>query len=252
MRAVVRPATCVHSGHLSPVRSTSLRRQVSHTGGWWPEGTQVNQTNVASFAPARWRALVSRAIPECNGAMTSSADLNTPALATSIRLADEAGIVVDESGCDVDDLVFCGAPEVRVPASESWGGIVDLAVQRGWVGIEALAALPGSIDDVTRRNGAAFGQSVSDVVSSVRTWDRVTDAQRTFAAVDCRFTDEGSALQERLDDGTERYAILDVRFLFKQGDLTSPIRDDALAARLGVDIGARAPLAGVRDAVRSA
>lgn len=184
--------------------------------------------------------------------MTSSIALHGHDLTTSIRLAQEAGIVVDESGCDVDDLVFCGAPEVRVPASESWAGIVDLAVGRGWTGIEALAALPGTVGEVTRSNGAAFGQSVGDVVSSVRTWDRAADAQRTFAAADCRFTDGGSALEELLDDGAERYAILDVRFLFKQGDVTAPIRDDSLAALLGVDVGARVPLAQVRDAVRSA
>lgn len=183
--------------------------------------------------------------------MTSNIDLQSPTLATAIRLAEEAGIVVDESGCDVDDLVFCGAPEVRVPAGETWAMVVDLAVVRGWTGIEALAALPGTVGDVTRRNGAAFDQSVSDVVSSVRTWDRVTDAQRTFAAADCRFTDGASTLQERLDDGTERYALLDVRFLFQQGDVSAPIRDEALAALLGVDVGARVPLAHVRDAVRS-
>lgn len=184
--------------------------------------------------------------------MTSFADLTaSPALATSIRLTDEAGIVVDESGCDVDDLVFCGAPEVRVPAGEPWAGVVDLAIERGWVGVEALAALDGTVDDVTRANGAAHGQRVADSVSSVRTWDRSTDAQRTFAAADCRFTDGGSALEETLDDGFARYVILDVRFLFKQGDLTAPIRDEALAAALGVDVGARLPLAEVRDAARS-
>ena len=37
--------------------------------------------------------------------------------------------------------------------------------------------------------------------------------------------------------------------LLKQGDLTAPIRDDALAARLGIRSGQRVPLARVRRAV---
>lgn len=172
-------------------------------------------------------------------------------LTEAARLTNEAGIVVDESGCDVNDLVFCGAPEVRVPGGEPWADFVDLAVEREWVGLEALATLGGTVAEVTRANGAAHGQCVGDAVSSVRTWDRAVDTQRTFAAADCGFVDGGSALQEMLDDGVERYAILDVRFLLKQGDITTPIRDEALAQMLGVDVGARVSLAAVRDAVRA-
>lgn len=162
------------------------------------------------------------------------------------------GIVVDESGCEVDDLVFCGAPEVTVPGSVALDDVVALAVERGWVGTEALAGIPGTLADAVRANASAFGYALADVVSSVRTWDRDRDRQRTFAAVDCGFTAGSSRLAETLDDGRPRFDVLDVRLLFRMGDLTAPVLDGDLAALLRVPPGARVPPRQVRDAVGAA
>lgn len=161
--------------------------------------------------------------------------------------AADLGIVVDEAGCSIDDLVFCGAPEVTVPADVELDEVVAIAVARGWVGVEALTGIAGTITDAVRTNASAHGQAIGDTVSSVRTRDRTTDAQRTFPAVDCRFVEGGSRLGERLDDGTHRYDVLDVRLLFRQGDVTAPITGAELAARLGVPAGSRVPLAAVRE-----
>lgn len=160
------------------------------------------------------------------------------------------GVSVDSAGCDVDDLVFCGAVQVRVGADETWHSLVERAIASEWVGIEALAGVEGSVADVTRDNASAYGQAVADTVVAVRTWDRATDAQRTFALVDCGFRPGGSRFQDVLADGSLRFEILDVAFLFKQGDLTSPVSDPALAELLGIEIGERAPLVAVRDAVQ--
>jgi UDP-N-acetylmuramate dehydrogenase len=160
-----------------------------------------------------------------------------------------SGLRVDTTGCSVDDLVYCGAVQVAADACESWDGIVQRAVTEGWLGVEALSGLPGSIADVTRANVSAYGQSVSDAVVSVRTWDRHLDRQRTFAALECDFGPGSSRFTEHLPDGTLRYDVREVTILLKQGDLTTPIRDEELASRLGIASGGRVPLARVRHAV---
>ena len=153
-------------------------------------------------------------------------------------------VMVNADGCGVDDLSFCGAVTVTVPADLLWDDLVGVAVAQEWVGVEALHGLGGTVGEVVARAGAAYGQRVADVVASVRTWDRVEDRQRTFAAADCRFTQHGSRFA-----GTNRYAVLDVSFLLRQGGLTAPIRDAGLVALLQVESGARVPLARVRTAL---
>ncbi|MEO7587148.1 MAG: hypothetical protein ABIS84_03885 [Arachnia sp.] len=160
------------------------------------------------------------------------------------------GIVVDDSACEVNDLASCGGVQVTVPADEGWDDFVARAVASEWVGVEALTGIPGTLDDVVRTNGAAHGRAVADTVVSVRTWDRSTDAQKTFPLADCGFGPASSRFVEVLPDGSERFEILDVAFLFRQGDLTTPIQDAALAEALGVDVGSRVPLGAVRDALR--
>ena len=156
---------------------------------------------------------------------------------------------VDSSGCDVDDLAFCGAVHVLAGADERWGPLVERAVASGWVGIESLTGVAGSVADVTRHNASRYGQAVADTVAAVRTWDRETDAQRTFPLIECGFGGGGSRFQERLSDGSLRFEILDVAFMFKQGDLSGPVQDPELAEALGIKIGGRAPLGEVRLAV---
>ncbi len=155
-------------------------------------------------------------------------------------------ITVNADGCAVDDLSSCGAVTVTVPADVGWDDLVGTAVAQEWVGVEALSGLSGTVGEVVARAGAAYGQRVADVVASVRSWDRVEDRQRTFAFADCRFTSHGSRFT-----GTDRYELLDISFLLRQGDLTSPVRDAGLAALLGVERGERVPLGQVRAAVDS-
>lgn len=157
---------------------------------------------------------------------------------------------VDSAGCDEDDLVVCAAVQVRVGADEAWDALVERAVAAGWVGIEALAGMGGSVAEATRDNASVSGQAVADTVVAVRTWDRETDEQRTFPLIECGFRPGGSRFQEVSADGSPRFEILDVAFLFKQGDLTGPVWDPALARSLGIEIGQRVPLADVRDLAR--
>ncbi len=139
----------------------------------------------------------------------------------------------------------CGGAVVTVAAGEPWDPFVATAVATGWVGVEALSGIPGSVGATPVQNVGAYGQEVADTVATVRCWDRVEDRQRTFAAADCGFGYRTS----RFKQDPERYVVLAVTFQLRLGDLSAPVRYAELARTLGVEVGARAPMTEVRDAV---
>ncbi|WZH50588.1 MAG: UDP-N-acetylmuramate dehydrogenase [Nocardioides alkalitolerans] len=148
---------------------------------------------------------------------------------------------------DSDDPT-CGGVLVTVAAGEPWDPFVAHAVERGWVGVEALSGIPGAVGSTPIQNVGAYGQEVADTIATVRTWDRVAGAQRTFAAADCGFGYRHS----RFKSEPGRYVVLDVTFQLGVGGpdaLGAPVRYAELARTLGVAVGERAPLADVRAAV---
>ena len=152
-------------------------------------------------------------------------------------------IAVDASACDLDDLAPCGGIDVTVGGDIDWDELVQRAVTSSWPGVERLDGAAGTVAEAVRANSEADGQAVADVVASVGTWDRADERPRTFAFAECEFGPSTSRFQERLPDGQYRYDIVDVSFLFEQGDKTTPIRDPQLAAALGIEPGERLPLA---------
>ena len=146
-----------------------------------------------------------------------------------------------------DDGPSCGGVLVTVAAGERWDDLVSRAVERGWVGIEALAGIPGSVGATPIQNVGAYGQEVSQTIASVRVWDRRLRGVRTFAAADCGFGYRHSRF--KADPG--RHVVLDVTFQLRTGTLGAPVTYAELARTLGVEPGGRAPLADVRDAVLS-
>lgn len=188
-------------------------------------------------------------------------EADTAGVPVSLRRGDEAspaagrvildatrGITVNDDGCDPTGLVYCGAVTVTVAAGEPWDGVVARAVAEEWVGLEALSGLPGTVGEVVAANPQLFGQSPGDTVAAVHTWDRQQQARAYLAMVYCEFGPDGSKLsRDLLADGTPRFVPLKVSFLLKQGDLTTPIRDQKLAELLGVSEGARVPLRQVRE-----
>ncbi len=163
------------------------------------------------------------------------------------------GMTVNDDGCSADSLAFCGGVTVTVGAGEYWQDFVALTVAREWAGVERLGDYAGTVGGATVGNVRAYGQSVADTVAAVRTWDRVTGSHRRFAMVDCRFDEAGSLFsREEMPDGSPRYVVLDVAFLFRMGDLTDPVLDQDLARLLDLGLGQRAPLSQVHDAVLTA
>jgi UDP-N-acetylmuramate dehydrogenase len=141
----------------------------------------------------------------------------------------------------------CGGDFATLQAGEPWDAAVEAAMEHGWVGLEALAGIPGTVGASPIQNVGAYGQDVSQTIARVRVWDRKLRGIRTFAAADCVFGYRSSRF--KTDPG--RHVILDVMFQLKTGILSAPITYDELARTLGVEPGTRAPLAEVRDAVLS-
>ncbi len=159
---------------------------------------------------------------------------------------DAVVVLVRTRGLEVVSGDACGGTFLRAAAGEDWDRVVADAVARELVGLEALAGVPGSTGATPVQNVGAYGQEVSDTIASVRTWDRRDRRVRTIAGPDCGFGYRTSRFKA-VDAG--RFLILSVTFQLTRSARSAPVRYRELAARLGVEVGDRAPLAEVREAV---
>ena len=167
---------------------------------------------------------------------------------SNLVVADEGfdGLVVEIATTGVEpEGDACGGAMVTVAAGEPWDPFVARAVREGWVGVESLSGIPGSVGATPIQNVGAYGQEVADTVARVRTWDRVEGRHRTFFAADCGFGYRTS----RFKEDPSRYVVLSVAFQLRFGELGAPVRYAELARELGVATGERAPLTAVRDTV---
>ena len=139
----------------------------------------------------------------------------------------------------------CGGAEVTVEAGENWDEFVAHAIGEEWIGIEALAGVPGTVGAVPIQNVGAYGQEVAQTISQVHVWDRRRRERRTLATAECGFGYRTSTFKQHPD----RYVVGAVTFQFPLGDLGRPVQYAELARRLGVEVGERVPAADVRAAV---
>ena len=168
---------------------------------------------------------------------------------SNLLVADDgfAGTVVRVlgDGVTIESDDACGGVSLRVAAGHSWDALVERAVAEGWTGIEALSGIPGSVGATPVQNVGAYGQEVAQTVASVRTWDRRERRVRTLAVSECGFGYRTSRFKADRDS----FVVLDVLFQLRAGDLGAPVRYSELARALGVEVGERAPLGDVREAV---
>ncbi len=184
---------------------------------------------------------------------------------SNLLVADEGfgGVVVRDArtGITVESDDACGGAVVSAPAGQNWDELVERAVAEGWVGVESLSGIPGTVGAAPVQNIGAYGHELSGVVSLVRTWDRGERRVRTFAVGELGFGYRTSLLKRSMhsegrDDDprapwypSPRYVVLDVQFQFRLGTLSAPVGYGELARRLGVEVGQRAPMKDVRETV---
>jgi UDP-N-acetylmuramate dehydrogenase len=153
---------------------------------------------------------------------------------SNIVIADEGldGLVIriglrgrktrEESDTDV---------ELTAAAGEPWDDLVAYAVGRGFAGLECLSGIPGLVGAAPIQNVGAYGQDVSETVSRVRVYDRISRDITTLSPDDCGFAYRDSIFKSVAPD---RYVVLDVTFRLKRGGAPA-VRYPELAKRLESD-----------------
>ncbi len=188
-------------------------------------------------------------------------DAETPLLVLgggSNILASDApfeGVVVRDGRQEIrtESQDSCGGASFTVTAGVPWEQVVDAAVTSGWAGLEALTGIPGSTGATPVQNVGAYGQEVSETISSVRCWDRAENRIRTFSVSDLDFGYRTSILKRSIGEMgyTPRYVVLAVSFHTKLATLSAPIRYAELARTLDVPVGTRVEASEVRAAVQA-
>jgi UDP-N-acetylmuramate dehydrogenase len=184
------------------------------------------------------------------------------ALLEAVAAADQAGdpllVLAGGSNVVVADAGFPGTvvriatrgvtrddATLEVAAGEPWDPFVADCVAGGLAGVECLAGIPGSVGATPIQNVGAYGQEVAETIRAVRVLDRTDGTVQLLAPADCGFTYRSSALKRE----PGRWVVLAVRFALEASERSAPIRYPELGRALGVQVGARAPSAEVREAV---
>ena len=166
-------------------------------------------------------------------------------------LAGGSNVVIADAGFDgtVVRVLSRGVERdrtrLRVAAGEPWDEVVAACVADGLAGIECLSGIPGATGATPIQNVGAYGQEVVETVVAVRVLDRADGGVRELAPADCGFSYRSSAFKRT----PGRWVVLSVVFELAPSPLSGPVRYAELARALGVELGARAPLAEVREAV---
>jgi UDP-N-acetylmuramate dehydrogenase len=152
-----------------------------------------------------------------------------------------------------------GIARMTVEAGEDWDELVQLSIGENLAGIECLSGIPGRAGATPIQNVGAYGQEVSQTVSSVRAYDRVTDRVVELTPAECGFGYRTSMFKRHATGGrgaqlnpaaaTGRHVVLAVTFGLAAGPLSVPVRYAELARLLGVAVGDQVPLEQARAAV---
>ena len=108
---------------------------------------------------------------------------------------------------------------VRVEAGDNWNDFVHWSLSRGFVGLENLVLIPGSVGAAPIQNIGAYGREVSQFIVTVEAWDRRAARLVRLDNASCRFAYRDSLFKREPD----RHVITAVEFLLPR---EGPLRTD--------------------------
>jgi UDP-N-acetylmuramate dehydrogenase len=139
-----------------------------------------------------------------------------------------------------------GSVRLLIEAGEPWDAVVAYAVENGLAGIEALSGIPGSAGAAPIQNIGAYGQELSESLIGIDFLDFGTGEVQSLPASELGLGYRSSALK----NGRLGVVLgIELRLTASPDRLSRPVAYEQLAKALGVELGARVPLAEVRSAV---
>jgi UDP-N-acetylmuramate dehydrogenase len=107
---------------------------------------------------------------------------------------------------------------LTVGAGEDWDAFVAFCVTRHLSGLECLSGIPGTVGATPVQNVGAYGQEVSQTITSLLVFDLTDKEVREMDAADCEFTYRSSIFNTR-ERG--RFIILAVTYEVRAGGTPS-------------------------------
>ena len=151
-----------------------------------------------------------------------------------------------------------GSAIVRAGAGTVWDEFVSWTLAQGLSGVEALSGIPGTVGASPVQNVGAYGHEVSETISSVEAYDRLTGDVVRLLPGDLGFAYRSSVIKRSVGEAglngrpwgpTGRWVVLSVDFCFERSPLSAPVMYSELARRLGVEVSERADASLVRSTV---
>ncbi|HEY5377771.1 MAG TPA: UDP-N-acetylmuramate dehydrogenase [Polyangiaceae bacterium] len=149
---------------------------------------------------------------------------------SNVVIADAgfAGLVIEMAirGILIDDQ--SDTVVVRAAAGEPWDAFVAELVSRNYQGLECLSGIPGRVGATPIQNVGAYGQDVSETITSVIAVDTADGSTRVFTNEQCQF-----AYRDSFFKSTEpgRFIVTEVTFRLTPGKAPS-LRYGELASEL--------------------
>ncbi len=133
------------------------------------------------------------------------------------------GLVVH---CQLGGYKWHSETTLEVAAGENWNDLTAKVCEKGLFGIECLGGIPGQVGSTPIQNVGAYGQEVSQTITSVRALKRADLTFHELSNEECQFSYRNSVFKEN----PGAFIITSVGFRFKKA--VGPIRNKELAAKL--------------------
>ena len=176
-------------------------------------------TTLKIGGPARY-FVEAGALEEVVGALDYAASRQLPLFVlgggSNLVVSDRGwpGLVLKINLTGIDTYPQSGKSVFRVAAGEDWDTFVAFVVAQNCSGIECLSGIPGTTGGTPVQNVGAYGQEVSQTISSVDVVDRASGQASTLSNHECHFTYRTSIFN---DSAVQRFIVLSVTFQLHPG-----------------------------------
>ena len=185
---------------------------------------------VDSWVIARTEEACIEAIVECDDLQRNVLVLGG---GSNVVCSDEhfAGTVVQIACTGIRMEERDGFVHAVVAAGEDWDSFVQRTLEFGVGYLAPLSGIPGLVGATPIQNVGAYGVDVSEVIDSVRVWDRRERRVREMFNAECGFAYRSSVFKDEVD----RYLVLEVSFVLPyDGTVAVAYRQLAEAMQVGI------------------